>query len=196
MSIYVGLCLLGILLGCWIFYQPESKLKAQLAKPIKLVSENKKKIKFNQIGVMLEVPDFVALLWFLVSAGESLHSALKLTTERCHGYVSSEFRNVVQRVEHGAILQHELENLAAESRSEEVRELATKLTVALINGSAMADQLGEFANSVNSKLRAELLDRAGKNETKMMIPLVFVILPVTVMFALYPSISIIKMSFI
>ncbi|NDE89509.1 MAG: hypothetical protein EB055_06015, partial [Micrococcales bacterium] len=185
MNLYIFITLIGLAIGSMIFYKPTSKLKAQLTRPKKLLPMPKSNSKFSAIGALLEVPDFIAILWFLISAGENLHTALKITTMRCNGYVSAEFMKIVHRVDHGAILQHELENLAAESKSEEVRELATKLAVSLLNGTAIAEQLGEFAGSVNSKLRSELLDRAGKNETKMMIPLVFVILPVTVMFALY-----------
>jgi tight adherence protein C len=48
---------------------------------------------------------------------------------------------------------------------------------------------------VSTQLRSELLDKAAKSETKMMIPLVFIILPITVVFALYPSVVIIQQSF-
>jgi tight adherence protein C len=56
--------------------------------------------------------------------------------------------------------------------------------------------MSDFVQSSTASLRAELLTLAGKNETKMMIPMVFVILPVTVMFALYPSLSLIQGSFL
>jgi tight adherence protein C len=93
-------------------------------------------------------------------------------------------------------LQIELSNLAVESKSEPVRELATKLAVALTNGSALSDLMSDFVQSTTASLRTELLAKAGKNETKMMIPVVFVILPVTVMFALYPSLALIQGSFL
>jgi tight adherence protein C len=144
----------------------------------------------------MEIPDFAALLWFAVSAGESLDNALKIAVARSAGYISSEFERVITNVEHGALLQVELQNLAVEAKSEQVRELATKLAVALNNGSALSDLLGDFVQSTTATLRTELLAKAGKNETKMMIPMVFVILPVTVMFALYPSLSLIQGSFL
>lgn len=74
--------------------------------------------------------------------------------------------------------------------------MATKLAVALNNGSALADLMSDFIQSSTANLRSELLTLAGKNETKMMIPMVFVILPVTVMFALYPSLALIQGSFL
>ncbi len=152
--------------------------------------------RFDATKVLLEIPDFASILWFALSAGESLDSALRIATSRGNGYVATEFQQLLAKVDHGSLLQHELENLALESKAEQIRELATKLAVALVNGTPMAALLGDFVLSVNSTLRAILLAKAGKNETKMMIPLVFVILPVTVMFAMFPSLVLIQQSFI
>ena len=108
-----------------------------------VVSIKREKNQPHQQG-LLELPDFVSILWFL----------------------------------------------------DELRELSTKLAVSLANGTPLADQLAEFAASANANIRSQFLERAGKNETKMMIPLIFIILPVTVMFALYPSVTMLRNSFI
>ena len=154
------------------------------------------KRKFNHLAALMEIPDFASILWFAVSAGETLDVSLRIAVRRSRGFVSSEFERVIRNVEHGALLQIELANLAVESKSEPVRELATKLAVALTNGSALSDLMSDFVQSTTASLRTELLAKAGKNETKMMIPMVFVILPVTVMFALYPSLALIEGSFL
>jgi tight adherence protein C len=38
----------------------------------------------------------------------------------------------------------------------------------------------------------ELIRRAGQNETKMLVPTIFLILPVTVLFAIFPSILVLQ----
>jgi tight adherence protein C len=161
-----------------------------------LPSSKGREPKFNEVKVLLEIPDFAAILWFALTAGESLDHALRISVSRGNGYVSGVFAKMLQRVDHGALLQHELENLAAESKSEQIRELAAKLAVALVNGVSLAELLSDFVQSTNSSVRTVLLEKAGKNETKMMIPLVFVILPITVLFAMYPSLVLIQQSFI
>ncbi len=176
--------------------QPKGQLKSRLNLRKLVQTKTKKVKKFNQLAVLMETPDYISLLWFAIASGEPLDIAIRIATERSQGYFSQEFSALLVKVDHGALLQHELENLAAESKSEQVRELAAKLAISLYNGSALAEQLAEFASSTNAQLRAKLLDKAGKSETKMMIPLVFIILPVTVMFALYPSLVIIQKSFI
>jgi len=174
----------------------KTDLSARLSPRAKLRTKTKELAKFKPLEALLEIPDFASLLWFAVSAGESLEQALKIAVNRSSGYVSAEFERVLINVEHGALLQIELQNLAAQAKSEQVRELATKLAVALNNGSALTELLSDFVQSSTATVRTELLAKAGKNETKMMIPMVFVILPVTVMFALYPSLALIQGSFL
>ncbi len=173
-----------------------SKLTRRLSPREEVTERIAVKRKFNHLAALMEIPDFASILWFAVSAGESLDVSLRIAVSRSRGYVSSEFERVIRNVEHGALLQIELSNLAVESKSEPVRELATKLAVALTNGSALSDLMSDFVQSTTASLRTELLAKAGKNETKMMIPMVFVILPVTVMFALYPSLALIQGSFL
>lgn len=174
----------------------EAKLTERLKPRILKGQKLKPNSKFNAVSALMEIPDFASLLWFAVSAGESLESALRIAVSRSTGYVSSQFERVLKNVEHGAVMQVELQELASTAKSEQVRELATKLAVALNNGSALSDLMSDFVQSSTSALRAELLIIAGRNETKMMIPMVFIILPITVMFALFPSLALIRGSFI
>ena len=176
--------------------QRTSTLQSQLEPRNVLSSRIVSTAKFNSLAALMEIPDFASILWFAVSAGEPLDSALRLSVSRSTGYVSSEFERVLRNVDHGSVLLVELQKLSADAKSEQLRELATKLAVALNNGSALGDLMSDFVQSSTASLRAELLTLAGKNETKMMIPMVFVILPVTVMFALYPSLSLIQGSFL
>lgn len=176
--------------------QRSSTLGNQLKPRKALSSRIKVKAKFNSLEALMEIPDFASILWFAVSAGEPLDSALRLSVSRSTGYVSNQFERILRNVDHGSVLLVELQTLAADAKSEQLRELATKLAVALNNGSALADLMSDFIQSSTAILRTELLTLAGKNETKMMIPMVFVILPVTVMFALYPSLALIQGSFL
>lgn len=151
---------------------------------------------FSEIDVLLEIPDFASLIGFAVAAGESLETGLRIAVQRSSGFLSQEFGFIIRNVDHGSILQFELERFSRESNSQQVSELALKLALATSNGSAVADLIGEYVQSSILELKAVLLERAGKNETKMMIPLVFVILPITVLFAVYPSLNILQNSFL
>jgi tight adherence protein C len=56
--------------------------------------------------------------------------------------------------------------------------------------------LSEQGVSVREEIKSRLLKQAGKNETRMLIPLVFLILPITVLFAIYPSLELLNFGFI
>lgn len=174
---------------------PRSSLVTKMAKRERLSPRIPNLAKSNQLTLLMEIPEFCSVLWFLISAGHNLEQALRITLSKTSGQVSDEFMAVIQNVDFGGIVQLELENLSQKTKNPWIRELATKLSVASLNGSLLADQLAEFMHSVSTQLRSELLDKAAKSETKMMIPLVFIILPITVVFALYPSVVIIQQSF-
>ncbi|MEI8231712.1 MAG: type II secretion system F family protein [Actinomycetes bacterium] len=150
----------------------------------------------RDIDVLLEIPDFASLIGFAVAAGESLETGLRIAVQRSSGFLSQEFSFVIRNVDHGAVLQIELERMSRDSQSKHVSELALKLALASTNGSAVSDLIGEYVQSSVQELKSTLLESAGKNETKMMIPLVFVILPITVMFAVYPSLNLLQNSFL
>jgi tight adherence protein C len=54
-------------------------------------------------------------------------------------------------------------------------------------GTALSDVLGRQVEEVRQAQRSHFLERAGKAEIALMIPVVFLILPVSVLFALWPS---------
>ena len=174
---------------------PRSALLGKIAKRERLSPRIPRFAKSNELTLLMEIPEFCSVLWFLISAGHNLEQALRITLSKTSGQVSAEFRAVIQNVDFGGLVQLELENLSQKTKHPCIRELATKLSMASLNGSLLADQLAEFMHSVSKQLRSELLDKAAKSETKMMIPLVFIILPITVIFALYPSVVIIQQSF-
>jgi tight adherence protein C len=56
--------------------------------------------------------------------------------------------------------------------------------------------LSELGDSARAEIKNRLLRQAGKNETGMLVPLVFLILPITVLFAIYPSLELLNFGFI
>lgn len=189
--VLVALTLLSISM-----FQTKSELSRRLRPRVTIQSSVRQPKKFSEVDVLMELPDFASLVSFAVAAGESLETALRIAVQRSSGLLSHEFDSVIRNVDHGSIMQLELERLGVESESPQVQELAIKLALASSNGSAISILLSEYVQSGIQEMKATLLERAGRNETKMMIPLVFVILPITVMFAVYPSLTILQNSFL
>lgn len=195
-----NVALFAIFIASGILVASLDKAKSGLAMRIsprqQLSPVHNSKAQVKPIYVLLEMPDFVALIGFAVAAGESLESGIRIAVLRSSGLLSQEFGQVISRVDSGSVLQFELESLVNTAENENLRELAIKLALANSNGSAVAEMLNDFSQSCVLELKATLLDRAGKAETKMMIPLVFVILPITVVFAIYPSLNLLQASFL
>jgi tight adherence protein C len=61
------------------------------------------------------------------------------------------------------------------------------LVVAIDRGTPLAGVLHAQATDVRESAKRALLEAGGQKELQMMVPVVFLILPVTVLFALYPG---------
>jgi tight adherence protein C len=76
-----------------------------------------------------------------------------------------------------------------------IREFANKLSIALTRGTPLAGALVALSETLRIKQANALLAKAGSNETKMLIPLVTLVLPTTVIFAIYPSVQFLGIGF-
>ena len=61
------------------------------------------------------------------------------------------------------------------------------LTTAIERGSPLASVLHDQARDQRERSLAALMEEGGRREIAMLLPVVFLILPVTVIFALYPG---------
>jgi tight adherence protein C len=78
---------------------------------------------------------------------------------------------------------------------EELAELCQKLRVSIERGTPIAHQISNLSDSIQQRVMRELIRRAGQNETKMLIPTIFLILPVTVLFAIFPSLLLLQANY-
>lgn len=146
--------------------------------------------------VLHELPETLDIMAVALSAGDSLFAALARVVSHSTGILAGELQRVFLSLELGADLEGELDELARRLPSRQVSEFANKLKLALRRGNPLAEMIREQSVSARAEIRNESLRRAGQNETKMLIPLVFLILPVTVLFAIYPSLQLLKISYI
>jgi tight adherence protein C len=69
-----------------------------------------------------------------------------------------------------------------------VARFATGITVAMERGTPLADVLHAQAADVREAGRRLLIETAARKEITMMAPVVFFVLPVTILFAFYPGV--------
>lgn len=134
-----------------------------------------------------ELPDFAQALGLLLGNGLPVNVALGWLAPRSQGLVGSAFEQINHDLELGADLVQELERLGRDIPNQQLVELCEKLSVAIVRGAPVSTQVIAHAGAARALLHRQLLKQAGSNETKMLVPVIFLILPVTVLFAIFPS---------
>jgi tight adherence protein C len=74
-------------------------------------------------------------------------------------------------------------------QSNTLRRFVDALVIAVNRGAPLIEVLHSHAREARDMQRNRVLEVAGKSEISMMIPVVFLILPISILFALWPSLS-------
>lgn len=136
-----------------------------------------------------QVAQLSTLLAVALDSGLSLVGALEVSFGRASGEVAQSFQRLLAALELGGNLFEELQRLRTKKVGSAVDDLVVKLQVSLQFGSPLAQQLNEFARSLRHRIAQHQLTLASKKENLMLLPLVFLILPVTVIFAIFPALQ-------
>ncbi|MGO1509949.1 MAG: type II secretion system F family protein [Actinomycetales bacterium] len=136
-----------------------------------------------------ELPDIAELIALSVGAGEGLVPALERVQLVARGAVADELRRTLAETRSGTPMVVALENLAGRTGSPSLSRFADAVAGAVERGTPLAEVLRAQAQDARESTRRELMELAGKKEVAMMLPVVFLVLPTTVMFALYPGLA-------
>ena len=147
----------------------------------------KRRKKAELRSLELEFPGVVELFAILISAGQSPSAALLRISEISDGSFASLLRSCVHEMRHGAPLSSALDMINESVRSPTIRRFNDSILIAMERGTSLTDVLNRQVEEVRQAQRTTMLERAGKAEISLMIPVVFLILPVSVLFALWPS---------
>ncbi len=167
----VVFCLLGFV--CGVFLR-DNRLSTQ--------------VKDRERQVLVEFPTVAELLALSVAAGESPVSALDRVVRRSNGALSDDLAQVLARIRTGEPVGAAFESLARSTGLPIVARFATGITVAMERGTPLADVLHAQAADVREAGRRLLIETAARKEIAMMAPVVFFVLPVTILFAFYPGV--------
>ncbi len=137
--------------------------------------------------VLEEFPTVAELLALAVAAGESPVGALDRVVRRTHGALSSDLRRVLAEVRTGTPVARAFDDLAARTGLPVVARFAEGLAIAVERGTPLADVLHAQAADVREAGRRALIEAGARKEVLMMVPVVFLVLPVTVVFAFWPG---------
>jgi tight adherence protein C len=141
----------------------------------------------EEIQVELELPQVIQTICLLISAGISPIKALQIISQGSNSLIARDFREVILDVSEGHSAYGALDKLLVSSTSSGMRRFVTSLIVAIERGSPLVPVLVSLVRDSQSEWRTRLLKNAGKAEIGLMIPVVFLLLPLSVLFALFPS---------
>jgi tight adherence protein C len=144
-------------------------------------------VRDRERRILLEFPAVAELLALAVAAGEGPVAALDRVVRRSGGELSRDLARVLADVRTGEPVGDAFDQWAVRSGQPLVARFAQGIAVAVERGTPLADVLHAQAADVREAGRRELIEVAARKEVVMMVPVVFLILPVTVFFAFWPG---------
>jgi tight adherence protein C len=144
-------------------------------------------VRRREARMAAEFPTIAEMLALAVGAGESPVSALERVSRIATGELSIEIRQVLAESRAGATLVSALEALATRTALPAVIRFVDGMAIAVERGTPLADVLRAQAADAREDGRRALLEAGGRKEIQMLVPVVFFVLPVTVVFALFPG---------
>lgn len=145
--------------------------------------------------IAAEFPTVVEFLTLSLSAGEGILDAVRRVARVSSGELAREFATAVAEVNSGIPVTTALGNVARNLRLPALSRCIDAITTALERGTPLAEVLRAQASDSRAEAKRDLLEAAGKKEVAMLVPLVFLILPCTVLFAIFPGVFVLQSGF-
>jgi tight adherence protein C len=140
-----------------------------------------------------ELPTVLEFLALCLSAGEGILDSLRRVSDVGAGELTAELRGVVVAVGTGSPLSESLTRLAAGLEIPALTRAIDQLVAAIERGAPLAHVLQAQAIDAREDAKRTLIERAGRKEIYMLFPLVFLILPLSVLFAVFPGIFMLRL---
>ncbi|MDL5350568.1 type II secretion system F family protein [Microbacterium sp. zg-YB36] len=142
-----------------------------------------------------ELPTVLEFLSLCLAAGEGVLDALRRVGDVGSGELPGELRRVVVAVGTGAPLPDALQSLARDLDIPALTRSIDHLVAALDRGAPLAQVLQAQATDTREDAKRVLIEQAGRKEILMLLPLVFLILPLSVLFAIFPGVFMLRVGF-
>lgn len=139
--------------------------------------------------MLTEFPTVAELLALAVSAGEGAAGALDRVCRLSTGELSLELGACLADARAGASLPVALQGLADRTGLPSLARFVDGIVVAVERGTPLAEVLRAQAQDVREAGRRQVMEEGGRKEIAMMVPVVFLVLPVAVLFAVYPGVT-------
>ena len=143
----------------------------------------------REARMLAEFPTVAELLALAVGAGEGAAGALERVVRLSDGELSDELGRCLADARAGASLPGALQGLADRTGLTSLARFVDGIVVAVERGTPLAEVLRAQAQDVREEGRRQIMEAGGKKEIAMMVPVVFGVLPVTILFAMFPGLG-------
>lgn len=140
-----------------------------------------------------ELPTVLEFLALCLSAGEGLLDSLRRVGEVGAGDLTGELRAAVLAVGTGSTLSESLGRLADRLRIPALSRSIDHLVAAIERGAPLAQVLQAQAMDSREDAKRSLIEQSGRKEIFMLLPLVFLILPLSILFAVFPGVFMLRL---
>ena len=148
-----------------------------------------KKVNQHKLQVESEFPAVIEMYSLAMAAGETPLAAMERIGRTAAGSMAIEFNKVVALVKNGKPFHVALDAMGRDLDSIAIRRFVDSLIIATLRGAPLIDVLQRHAQEARELQRNRVLGAAAKAEISMMVPVVFLILPISILFALWPSLA-------
>jgi tight adherence protein C len=133
-----------------------------------------------------EVPNLIDQIVVMLEAGVSFSSSLQISAERLKGALGHEMRLALQEQRMGASLTDSLNHLRERVESSNLKSFARSVVQGERLGVSIGQVMRDLAIEMRKRRRQMAEERAQKTPVKLLLPLVFLILPTMFIVVLVP----------
>lgn len=146
-------------------------------------------VKKHREAIESQFPAIIEMMALAIAAGETPMQAILRIAQSAEGELSKEFAVVISEVRTGQPLHVTLDSMGRRVKSVMIRRFVDAVITATLRGAPLIEVLSRHAVEARGNQRNRVMNAAGKAEVSMMIPVVFLILPISILFALWPSLT-------
>jgi tight adherence protein C len=168
----------------WLLLSGGAAIAAILARENVLTRQ----VRLREERMLAEFPVVADLLALAVAAGEGPSSALDRVVTSCRGELPDELGIVLAQARTGIPITRALDAFAQRNGLAVVSRFAEGFAVAIERGTPLVDVLTAQAADVREAAKRSLIEAGARKEIAMMVPVVFLIMPVTLLFAFFPGV--------
>jgi tight adherence protein C len=148
-----------------------------------------RQVELSRKALVSELPTAIDLMTIAVMSGESVAGALSRVAAILSPGIGEEFAEAMGDVRSGTPLVEALEDMALRVGDSNLSRFVDALSTAIDRGAPLGEVLRAQAGDLREAKRRRILEIGGRREVWMLVPVVFLIMPVVVIFALLPGLA-------